>query len=81
MYGCRPVFCSPLLACMYKSARSYSCHLDVGVGVHVGMGMGHTLKFYNSFYVMGKALSGKLSYMWNIWLQRDITFVTSCLPA
>ena len=41
--------------------RSYCCHLDIGIGV----GMGVTLSKFTSklFYVMDKVLSGKVSYM------------------
>ena len=47
----------PFLAHLYDSTGSYCCHSDVGIGVGV------TLKSFmlEFFYVMGKALSGKLS--------------------
>ena len=45
------------LAHLYESTESCCCHFDMGVGV------GITLQSFRSkfFYVMGKALSGKLS--------------------
>ena len=46
-----------LLACLYENTGSYCCHHDVGVGVTL---LSFTSKF---FYVMGKTLSGKLSFM------------------
>ena len=40
-----------------------SCCTTVGVGVGGGVGVSKMLKFYvKVFYVMGKALSGELSY-------------------
>ena len=44
---------------LYNSIESYCCQFEVDVAVGLWC---HTLKFYvKVFYVMGKALSGKLS--------------------
>ena len=47
------------LAHLYKSTENCCCHFDVSVSIGVGV----TLQSFTSkfFYVMGKALSGKLS--------------------
>ena len=57
---------------LYESTDS--CHPDS----HNGVSMGHTLKFHvKVFYVMGKVLSGKLSYTWTILFFYLVTFIRS----
>ena len=60
-----PALTVSFLAHLYKSIGTSCCHPDLGIAISMGLGIGVTL--YSSatkfIYVMGRVLSGKLSFM------------------